>query len=67
MSDRAVRDGLAELSGVRVCDAPGCDRYLRDGQGRKVLVSPFRSIRTCFTSSCVAWADDQVHRSKTFA
>ena len=63
MSDRAVREGLAELSGVRVCDAPRCDRQLKDGQGRRMLLG-LRPIRTCFATPCTSWADDQM---KSFA
>lgn len=55
---RPVEDALAEMSGVRMCEGPGCFRQLRGSQGKKTQAGD-REIVTCFGVSCVDWAQRQ--------
>jgi hypothetical protein len=53
-----VRDGLAELSGIHLCEAPGCTRQLKGNQGKIASIGG-REVKTCYSSSCVDWVSDQ--------
>lgn len=57
---RPVEDGLAEMSGVRMCEAPKCFRQLRGSQGKRTRAGD-RELVTCHGVGCVEWASDQAH------
>lgn len=63
MSDR-LETAIAELSGIHICDAPGCFRQLRPSEGRRVPAGD-RVLRTCFSASCSQWASDRMRISET--
>jgi hypothetical protein len=54
-----VEEGLAELSGVRLCAGPNCQIILKEGQGKRTEIGTYR-ILTCFQTRCVDWASAQV-------
>lgn len=57
-----VEEGLAELSGVAVCAAPGCSIVLKGTQG-KYTDTGITRVRTCFQVRCVDWATREEKKS----
>lgn len=59
----SVEDGLAELSGIRLCARPGCTRTHNPGQGVRTDIAGVKTL-TCY-GACQHWALSEALRRAT--